>query len=340
MKMTTERSRRTRSCASSAVAIALMCLAQFTGCDRPTAPPAPAAAGSETKPDTAISTAAASANLPTQYAAVKALDSGMDELHGIAVDAKDSVYLAGAPGVRVIDAEGKPLRDWATPGVARCITVGGGGTVYVGETAKIHTYSPQGKLLKSWGDEGGGPGQLKTVTAIVVAKPYLLVADAGNRCVHRFDLDGELVSDFGRRDPEANYPGLICPSPYLDCDVDAAGKLYVTNPGMQRVETFASDGALLGFWGKPSALLSRPDGFFGCCNPSSLALLADGSVVTGEKLAARVKVYSPKGELLAFIGSGHFTSRVTGLDLAVDSQGRIWVADSGDRKVKVFAKMP
>jgi hypothetical protein len=73
-----------------------------------------------------------------------------------------------------------------------------------------------------------------------------------------------------------------------------------STPGARRIEAFTLDGDLLGHWGEAS---SRIEGFFGCCNPSHLAVLADGRFVTSEKGVPRVKIYSAQGEFESVIAA-------------------------------------
>ncbi len=269
------------------------------------------------------------------YRLVKTIESGLDELAGIALDDEDRIYLAGAGGVRVVDFEGNLLASWKTAAAARCVAVDDEGNVYAGLRAKVEKFDREGKLLTSWGSEGKGPGELAVVTSIAVFGADVFVADAGNRCVHRFASDGDFIDEIGKRDPERDLLGLICPSPYLDCAADAEGTLHVTNPGKRRVERYDRDGKLLGFWGKAGM---QPERFCGCCNPTNIALFPGGWTVTAEKGIPRVKVYDGKGEMLAYLGPEYFSRDVEGLDLAVDSQRRIYVIDPGDGKVKVFAE--
>jgi len=274
-------------------------------------------------------------DVPLKYALVQTFESGMDGLKGIAIDAQDRVYLAGKDGVRVLDAGGRALLSWRTPGPARCVAVDEGGNVYVGLRTKVETYDSTGKPLASWGKEGRGPGEFGIITAVAVSGPNVLVADAGNRCVHRFDTTGDFIDEIGKRDREAGFLGLVVPSPYLDCAVDPGGFLHVTNPGQMRVEKYSLDGELVGFWGKPGA---RADRFCGCCNPTNIALMPRGRTVTAEKGIPRVKVYDSQARLLAFMGPEFFPEGAAGLDLAVDSQQRIYVAVPKDGKVRVFAE--
>jgi len=274
-------------------------------------------------------------NAAEKYDLVATRDVQVKKLKGIALDAQDNLYAAGADGVKVWTADGKLLHEWRTSGPATCIALDGEGNVYVGQQTRVEVDNHEGQPLRSWGKEGRGPGELNWVTGIAVFQTNVLVADAGNRCIHRFDTTGDFISDIGKRDPEAKLDGLICPSPYCGLAVDKTDVIYVTNPGMTRVERYGLDGKLLGFWGTGGA---KPEEFSGCCNPTDVALLGDGRVVTAEKIIPRVKVYDAKGEMLAFIGPEYFTKEAAGLGLAIDSAGRLLVMDPGDGKVRVFQR--
>ena len=95
------------------------------------------------------------------------------------------------------------------------------------------------------------------------------------------------------------------------------------------------EGEPLGYFGKFG--LINPEDFVGCCNPVNLAVTADGSIVTAEKLIPRVKVYDPDGGLMALIGPENFDPKCTHLHLAVDSKGRILVADPIRLEIKGFS---
>jgi hypothetical protein len=294
------------------------------GCGKPS-PPAPAGELTTNAPV-----------MPTiAYELARTMDLRMDKPKGIALDAQDRLYAAGAEGVKVWTADGKLLREWKTAGPATCIALDGDDNVYVGQQTRIEVFDREGAPLRAWGKEGRERGELNWVTGLAVFETNVLAADAGNRCVHRFDTTGDFIADIGKRDPEAGLEGIICPSPYCGLAVDRTGAIYVTNPGMTRVERYSLDGKLLGFWGEGGA---QPQQFSGCCNPTSVALLGDGHIVTAEKITPRVKVYDAQGKMLAFIGPEFFAKEASGLAPAVDSAGRLFVMDPGDGKVRVFQR--
>ena len=304
----------------------------LVGCGRePAAPSAPRRGGTpETRPFATPPKAA----LPMAYALIKTFEPKVEQARGIAVGEDGRLYVAGLNGVGVYDAELKPVRTLETGGAARCVAADAEGRVTVGLRTEVKVFDRSGKAVGSWGKAGSGRGEFSVITAIAVSGTNVFVADAGNRCVYRFDATGDFIDEIGKRDIEEGIVGLVCPSAYLDCQVDGEGVVHVTNPGRQRVERYKADGAFLGAWGRAGTTV---EAFVGCCNPINIALLPGGRTATAEKTVPRVKVYDRAGRLLALIGSERFTPGVVGLDLAVDAEGRLYVLDPGDGKVKVFA---
>jgi hypothetical protein len=79
------------------------------------------------------------------------------------------------------------------------------------------------------------------------------------------------------------------------------------------------------------------DGFSGCCNPSHFAIRSDGWFVTCEKGLERVKLHDSKGAFSCVVAApDHFAGGTVGMDVAVDSDGRILVLDPAARVVRVF----
>ncbi len=86
-------------------------------------------------------------------------------------------------------------------------------------------------------------------------------------------------------------------------------------------------------WGLSSNGL---EGFGGCCNPTDIALLPDGRVVTSEKGLPRVKVYSADGQLLSVVvPPEEFRPNAVGIDLAASGM-TIAVLDPDDDVVRLY----
>jgi hypothetical protein len=87
-------------------------------------------------------------------------------------------------------------------------------------------------------------------------------------------------------------------------------------------------------WGETS---SAVEGFCGCCNPSNFALMRDGSFITAEKGLVRVKKYNKNGDFECVIaGPEKFKEDAKGLDIAIDSNDRIYVLEPEAMKIHIF----
>jgi len=254
------------------------------------------------------------------------------ELRGIATGSDDRIFVTGDNKVFCFDKEGKPVFDFQTENPAKCIAVSPSGELFLGIENHIEIWNESGILIKKW--EAFNVSSF--ITSIAVSEKYVFVADAGNKKVFRCDHSGNLNLTIGEKNPEKGIPGIIIPSPYFDLLLGRDGELWVVNPGRHAFEAYNENGDLISTWSKTSM---QTDGFSGCCNPSHIALLSDGSFVTSEKGIERVKIHLPSGEFKCMVaGSEAFIEGTTGLDLATDSRDRILVLDPGKGVVRIFEK--
>jgi len=109
--------------------------------------------------------------------------------------------------VRKITPEGKVLMMLGTPGEPspymsqepfnRCThtALSPNGEIYVTNgygNSRVHKYSPDGKLIMSWGEPGTDPGQFNIVHNVVTdAEGWVYVADRENHRVQVFDGNGK-----------------------------------------------------------------------------------------------------------------------------------------------------
>ena len=266
----------------------------------------------------------------TKYTELPSIPTGLQEPEALAVGPDGVVYIGGDRKVRIF-RNGSPELEYVVPGRPHCLAVAAGGTVYVGFRDYVGVYDPRGRLLTNF----VSLGLRAFLTALVTDGSSVWAADAGDRVVLHYDLHGKVLGRLGAASADQPDQQLVVPSPYLGLALGAAG-LLVANPGRHQVDLYGTDGAWKKAWGKAAESV---DGFCGCCNPTHLALLPDGRVVTAEKGRPRVKVYFPDGHLESVVaGEQYFRPETVGLALATDAQGRIYVLDPSRRAVRVFAR--
>jgi sugar lactone lactonase YvrE len=262
-------------------------------------------------------------------------DSFSRELRGLRVDRADRLWAVGDGEVKVFDVQGKFLRHWRTESEGTCITTLANAdakdaalVVFVGQVGGYERYDESGKRLGAFRDEG----RLGRVTAIGFAGGDVLLADVTHRCIRRYGQSGRFINDIGEKN---NTHGFLVPNGHLDFAVDAEGIIHAANPGKYRIERYRTSGELLGHFGRFGA--KRPEDFPGCCNPTNMTLMPDGRVVVTEKAPPRMKVYDQKGTMLALVGPEAFDANCRNMDVAVDSNERIYVADTARLRILVFA---
>ncbi|MDE2378054.1 peptidyl-alpha-hydroxyglycine alpha-amidating lyase family protein [Bradyrhizobium sp.] len=128
--------------------------------------------------------------------------------HGLHIDADDHLYCTddGDHTVRKCTADGRVLLTIGIPQKPapfmsgepfhRCThtALSPKGEIYVSDgygNARVHKFSPDGKLVMSWGEPGSDPGQFNIVHNIATdADGFVYVADRENHRVQVFDGNG------------------------------------------------------------------------------------------------------------------------------------------------------
>jgi len=215
--------------------------------------------------------------------------------HGVHMGPDDSIYLTDDGGhfVRKCRIEdGKVLLELGVPGVPapylsgepfnRCThtALSPSGDIYVSDgygNARVHKYSPNGKLLFSWGEPGSDPGQFNLVHNICTdADGWVYVADRENHRVQVFDGDGKYETQWNN----LHRPCGLC-MPYTHQPVCYIGELSVNRLNANlgpRVSIVDNQGKLLSRIGDPFAG-TAPTSFIG---PHGLAVDSRGDLYVGE----------------------------------------------------------
>lgn len=270
-------------------------------------------------------------NVETRFVETGRIVPDVDAPKALATGPDGELYVAGKDAVQVLDVDGNTLERIAIDGSPTCMTLTPDGDILVGIRDRISIIHSIDSTQTDW------PvlGPRAYITSVVANDTDVFAADAGNRVVLRFGMDGTLKARIGEADPYRDVPGLQVPSPYLDVAFDAEGTLWVANPGLLGLESYRDNGDLITSWYRPSLKL---DGFSGCCNPSHIAFRGDGKLVTCEKGLVRVKIYDvTSGEFEELVaGSKLFPREQAVRDLAVDNRGRILVLDPRYNAIRIF----
>ncbi|HNZ49150.1 MAG TPA: hypothetical protein PLQ42_12345 [Candidatus Hydrogenedentes bacterium] len=280
---------------------------------------------------------AAAPSLPSSFPKVKEITLPITHPDALAVTAEDHLLAGGENLVLHLDRNGAELARYPIDGrVFALLSLGN--TLLLGFRHGVVHFDPATEKQDRW----EGFNERSCVTAVTKDENHIFVADAGNRVVLRYDLQGRLINRIGDNKDDGT-PGFIVPSPYFGISMDPLGMLWVINPGRHGVESFRPDGSPVSTWYKAGASL---DAFCGCCNPIHIAWRSDHSLVTVEKGLNRVKVYAPDFSIRGLVqGPLEITGLPVNLSpreappltgLAVDSQDRILVLNARDRSISIY----
>ena len=193
--------------------------------------------------------------------------------HGLFIDNDDNLYCTEYDGhcMRKFSSSGELLMTLGTPGQAAVqegdpfrrptdAAVAPGGEVYVSDgyvNARVHKYSPDGRLLLSWGEHGKGPGQFDVSHCVRVDKGNRVwVCDRENNRIQIFDSNGQFLQEW----TELSHPDAL----YLDPSDDVIYIAHLT----QQVSIYTLDGERIAGWGggrasdAPGEFLGGPHGIW------------------------------------------------------------------------------
>ena len=197
----------------------------------------------------------------------------LKDAHGIYIDAEDNVYCTerNTHCIFQFDKTGKKVFTLGTPGVPGAedgdpfkfptdMVVAPTGEWFVSDgydNARVHKYTHDGQLIKSWGTWGSGPGQFQLSHCVRIDRyNRLWVCDRTNDRIQLFDMDGNYLEERG---------GLAKPDTIFFDPVEDI--VYIAELD-QQVSIYTLDGALLSQWGgrhrsdKPGEFRACPHGIW------------------------------------------------------------------------------
>jgi DNA-binding beta-propeller fold protein YncE len=218
--------------------------------------------------------------------------------HGVHMAPDDTMFLTDDGGhfVHKVTLDGKVLLELGVPGKPapymsgepfhRCThtALSPKGEIYVSDgygNSRVHKYSPDGKLLMSWGEPGTGEGEFNIVHNICCdADGWVYVADRENHRVQVFDGNGRYETQWknlhrpcGLYMPYGHQPicyiGEVGPAAAVSRDIPNLGP---------RVSIVDYEGKLIGRFGNTPA--GTELGKF--LAPHGLAVDAHGDIYVGE----------------------------------------------------------
>lgn len=249
----------------------------------------------------------------------------------LAFDSRGRLLISSGSSVQTFAPDFAPLSRWSTTSPAHSLAVATDGRVFTGHEGSVAIHEPAGRLLQTWSD----PPRLARVTSIALSRDSAYLADAQARLIRRFSLAGKFLNDIGGDNPTH---GFLIPNGVLACAADAQGVLHAANPAKHRIERYSPDGKLLSKTGRFDQL--DPAGFPGCCNPCTFALDASGNLYLTEKAPPRAKTLSPEGRLRSVIATSLLDPLARNCPIAVDSRGRVFLADPVRFLIHAFEVAP
>lgn len=273
----------------------------------------------------------------------KEIKADFQTARAVAVDADGAVYIAGDQKLEIYENESPVVRRIELGSEPTCLGIDLDGTIIVGLTDHLGFMDSYGVVTAEWKK----PAETALLTSVAVDKDHVYAADALNKVVWRFDRQGNVLNQIGKKDEDRNIPGLVIPSPYFDIAIYSDGLLRVVNPGRHLIEAYTPGGDREWAWGKTAIVI---DGFSGCCNPVALAILSDGRFVTAEKGLVRVKIYDTEGEFETVVAGPDQLGwieplrvcetpeecKLMSLDIAIGSDDRIYVLNTVQNTVQTF----
>lgn len=210
----------------------------------------------------------------------------LKDAHGIYIDAADNVYCTerNTHCIRKFNKQGELVMTLGTPDKAAerdgdpfnkptDLAIASTGELFVSDgygNARVHKYSPDGTLIKSWGERGSGPGQFALSHCVRMDKhDRVWVCDRENNRIQIFDTDGNFLTEW----TDLLRPDTI----YFDPNNDVVYIAELT----QQVSIWTLDGELITKWG--GAQPSEKPGEF-AASPHGIWMDSHGDLYVGEVL--------------------------------------------------------
>lgn len=209
---------------------------------------------------------------------------------------------------------------------ALAISVDSKGKIFVADNfvKAIKVFSNDGKYLYSFGEEYGiGGGEYSTLINMGFdIHDNLYVANGGNNLIQIFSNTGEFLYSIdkqGTGDEQYEFPD--------DVAVDENGRIFVVDGRNDRVQVYSND---------EEYLFTISEHKLGFNNLTGLDITKDGKIyITSHGF---IFVFSEEGKFLHdFMSWDNIDKSNSNLDIAVNSEGKIFVIEGVNDKFRIFS---
>jgi streptogramin lyase len=209
--------------------------------------------------------------------------------------------------------EKAPGADW---GAMSSVAIGPDGNIWTFNRGKIpvQVFSPEGKLVKFWGQDGGLFKNPHTVRFDSAGGLWLV--DTLTQTVRKFSPDGKVLMTIGTpNEAGADQTHMNQPN---DVAFASNGDIYVSDGyGNDRVVVFDKTGKYVRSWGK----LGQGPGEFS--QPHSIVIDSKDRVYVADRNNARIQIFDSRGKFLT-----EWKNIITPWALAVTKADEIYVCGS------------
>ncbi len=254
-----------------------------------------------------------------------------------------------------MDGVGSSASFSSPSGVA--VTFSGALLVADEDNNRIRLVSPSGMVTtlagsgdQTWADGVGSQASFSgPIGMAVTASGVVLVADAANHRIRAISPSG-MVTTLAGSGHQTWADGLGSQASFnspTGVAVKASGAVLVTDTNNHRLRLISPSGMVTTFAGSGNADWVDGVGSQASFNyPTGLAVMASGTVVISDSFNHRIRLVTPLGVVTTFAGSGN-EAWADGVGsqasfngpqgLAVMASGTIFVADAGNRRIRLVS---